>query len=101
MEEHRQGVQEYQRAMAESSLQHASVQRTQLEHNHDAAVAALQSYHLAALGTLKSNHEAAISRVVALSDTIDTLQEKVVSSAPSSPEGAPLTCSGCVFNEHG
>lgn len=85
MQEHRQEIREYHQELAETSLQHASAQRSQLQFNHDAAVAALQSYHSAALETLHSNHEVAIAKVIELSGTVDTLQVKVVSFSLSSP----------------
>jgi hypothetical protein len=81
MEQHRQEMQQYHQDLADTSLQHASVQRTYLQQNHDAAVAALQSYHSAALDTLQTNHEAAVAKVIEVVNIVDTIQEKVVSLA--------------------
>lgn len=81
MEEHRREMQEHHRDLAETSLQHANTQRSQLQQNHDAAIAALQSYHFAAMETLQHNHQAALSTVEEVASTIDGLQDKVVSSA--------------------
>jgi hypothetical protein len=92
-------MQEHHNEISENSLQLATQQSTQLQLSHDAAVAALKSYHYAALETLQLHHAAAISTVEEVAKSVGGLQEKVVSLTLADVKGTLLKSTGNIHEQ--
>jgi murein L,D-transpeptidase YcbB/YkuD len=80
MEQHREEIKQHHHNMAELNVQYASAQRMQMQENHDAAVAAVQSYQNTALGSLQAMHNAATIQANEFANKMDSLHVQLVSS---------------------
>jgi predicted RNA-binding protein Jag len=78
MEQHLREMKKHHHDMAEFSVQYASAQRVQMQQNHEAAVAAVQSYQGSALDSLQALHHVAAFQAEDFTNKMELINGQLV-----------------------
>jgi hypothetical protein len=78
MEQHLQEMRQHHHDMADFSVKYASAQRMQMQQNHEAAVAAVQSYQGTALDSLQAIHHAAAFQAEDFTNKMELINGQLV-----------------------